>query len=662
MRRTLLASLAGACAALAALAALTYLQPSIVLDMDVDPPRAVASGFYPVERTKDETFVWTTPLATVTLRGIDRDVEWMCSVRMRGARPADVSPGQFAIGADGATVASGTLGGAYEEIAVTVPRRPGGSSASLTISTTPPYVPASDPRQLGVMVDELRCQPSAAWAAPPSSALIAAAGLGAIFGALFAIVLGIRRSGLSEGDRPLRGPVPIRRNPQRLYRLGGLLGAVLTVGSGLAFLLTTGIAAYSRAYIDWILPVALSTAGAAGLILAVVSRRPTPLHPATGFVLAFTSAVLCLKVLALLHPSKEVVDAVFQAHRLKAVLDGNYFFTQLMPGGVRFPYAIGLYVTAAPWTTLISDHIAVLRIVVLVAEAVAGALLYLAVVRTWGDRLAAAASTVLYHAAPLSYVIIGNANLTFSFGQSIATIAVALAVLLRLDGRALLGALALLVVTALAFLSHVGVFPLLGLTLAATGVLYAARGGADLRRPAVVVLGASVLAAVFAVGTYYAHFPDVWRTLGRVSAPAQPAADDTTAAARPLAAGERAARAARIGVDAYGPWLLALIPLGLVSLRHRRADRLTLALAGCGASFLVFLALRVLAPVDAPFQRYADEFIHRIYGMTLPAVAILAGSAVAWTWRSNLAGRVAGAALALAAVAGGVHQWTTWFR
>jgi hypothetical protein len=121
-------------------------------------------------------------------------------------------------------------------------------------------------------------------------------------------------------------------------------------------------------------------------------------------------------------------------------------------------------------------------------------------------------------------------------------------------------------------------------------------------------------------------------------------------------------RAARIGVDAYGPWLLLLAALGLADLRRRRPDRLTLALAGWGISFLAFLAFRVLAPVDAQFQRYADEFIHRVYGMTLPAVAILAASAFAWSWRKTGAWRLGGAALALAATIGGVSQWAAWFR
>lgn len=659
LTRALLGSLVGACAALAALTALTLYQPAIVLDMDVDLPRAVTSGFYPVERTPDHTFVWTRPLATVTLRGVDRDAEWVCTVRLRGARPKWVTPAQVAIGIDGVTLANYAAGDAYEEVIVTAPRKPGGSAAALTISAAPPYVPAGDPRELGVMLDELRCEPGRGWITPSSAALMNAASAGALFGALFGLVLA------RSGDRPLRGTGPDSGKPLGLYHLGGTAAASSSVAFGVALLLATGVAAYSRAYLEWIGPVALWTTVGTAAIFGVAARRHPSVHPAARFVLAFSATALCLKMLALLHPSKEVVDAIFQAHRLESVLSGNYFFTQQMPGGVRFPYAIGLYVVAAPWATLIPDHVALLRIVVVVAEAIAAALLYVAVVRAWGDRLIGATAVVLYHAAPLSYVVIGNANLTFAFGQSIAAIAVAVAVTWGFDRRGLLAGLGLFIIAALAFLSHVGVFPLVGLTLFATGLLYAFRGGSALRQSARAVLAASLLAALFAVGSYYAHFPEVWRSLGRVSAaaqPASPAAQPTRPTQAPLGVDERAARAARIAVDAYGTWLIALVPMGLVAAWRRGTDRLTLALAGWGISIAVFLAFRVLAPVDAPFQRYADEFIHRVYGMTLPAVAILGACAFAWTWRRGGAWCIGGCALILGAVVTGAQHWASWFR
>jgi hypothetical protein len=176
-----------------------------------------------------------------------------------------------------------------------------------------------------------------------------------------------------------------------------------------------------------------------------------------------------------------------------------------------------------------------------------------------------------------------------------------------------------------------------------------------------VILGASVLAALFAVGSYYAHFPHVYRTLGRVSASAPPAAPVNAAPApSPLPVGERAIRAARIVPAAYGLPLLGLTLLGVATVRGR--DRLSLALVAWGISCAVFLAFRVLAPVDAPFQRYADEFIHRVYGMTLPAAAILAASGAAWAWRRNTGWRAVAGIVVLAAVAGGVGEWLAWVR
>lgn len=639
LTRTLLAALAGACAALAALAAFTLQQPSIVLDMDVDVPRPVTSGFYPVERTGDETFAWTTPLATITLRGIDRDVAWQCTTRLRGARPADVPRAQVSIGVDGVTLATHEPGDDYQDLAVTVPRRPGSASVSLTIGTTPPYVPPSDPRQLGVLVDEVRCAPTGGWVHAAPGALIAVGVAGACFGALFALAFAA---------------------------IAPLAVAILVFSTGLAALVTTGVAAYSRAYLGWIPPVALGTTVFTLSIAALAIRRRPLLHPAARFVLAFSAAVLSLKVLALLHPSKEIVDAIFQARRLDWVLGGRYYFTQPMPGGVQFPYAIGLYVTAAPFASIIRDHVALLRIVVCVAEAAAAAMLYIAVVRAWGDRLAGAVAVVLYHAAPLSYIVIGNANLTFAFGQSVAAIAVAAATIWRFERRWLLAAAGLFALASLAFLSHVGVFPLVGLTLFATGLLYALFGGADLRAAARVVLGASVLAALFAVGSYYAHFPEVYRSLDRVtsSADAPPTPSPTAISAptpAPLRVTARATRAARIAMDAYALPLLVLTVLG-VAVIDRQRNRLTLALVAWGVSCAVFLVFRIVAPVDGPFQRYADEFIHRVYGMTLPAVAILAAFGAAWAWRKGAAWRAGASVVVLAAVVLGVREWIAWFR
>lgn len=634
-------ALLGAILASAALVLFTRLDPSVRLDFDSDLPRQVTSGFHPVERSPSETFVWTTQQATVNLRGLDRDTAWQCVVRLRAARPATAAPADVAMGVDGLTVRRHRPDDAWEEIAVDAAARPGVSGLSLTIATTPTFVPgASDARALGVQLDRIDCGPSGSGGLmPPRRALVAAASAGGALGIVFALL----------------APMLV----------AALAGSVL-VAAAIGFLLSAGVAAYAPAYLDRVLAVSLWSAGPLVAFAAIRAGAARTLHPATGFVLAFSSAMVCLKLLALLHPSKETVDAVFHAHRLGAVLGGNYYFTQPMPGGVRFPYAIGLYMTAMPLAGIITDHVALLRTVVVVVEAVAAAALYAALVRGAGDRFAGGLAVAAYHLAPLPYVVIGNANLTYAFGQSVAVIAGALAVALPFDRRLAVAAAALFGVTALAFLSHVGIFPVLAVMLVATGALYWVAGQA-LRARGAIVAGVSVLAAMFAIGIYYGHFPEVYGSFvervtsrGETPAGAAPPASVNPSAQPALTIGARVERAAALGVRGIGWPLLVLAAAGVWLVVRMPRDRLTPALAGWGASFVVFLAFRVIAPVDARYQRYADEFIDRVYYATLPAFAILAAFAVARGCQAGAAWRAAAGVLALASAIIGVRAWIAW--
>ena len=500
----------------------------------------------------------------------------------------------------------------------------------------------TDRRELGVQVDRVVCRPAGGPAFPPRRALLTAAISGAVFGAALALV------GLTAG--------------------GAVAGAAL-LAVAQAVPLSTGPAPYSlyQARAAW---TAVWIAAGMVLSVAIVERwRRRPLEAAARFVVAFSACALFVQLLVLLHPLKAIIDAVFHAHRFEWVLGGRYYFTQVMPDGVRFPYAIGLYVAAAPWAAVASDHVALLRIVVSVTHALAGALLYPMVVRVWGDSLAGAAAVVLFHLVPLPYVVIGNANLTYAFGASIAIATMMAATLLPLRSRDVLQLAVLFLLASLAFLSHVGVFPLLLAALVASAVLYRWRGGPELRAPSRAVFLAAMLAAVFSVVVYYGQFGEAYETLNRVRARR---CDSPGAGVRPrygtgvrprvpVPLHRRAVRAAGLGVTDFGWPIVLLAGAGIWrAWSGGGRDRLTLVLAAVGLTYVAFVAMSVAAPVEAGFLRYADEFISRVDYATIPAVVILAALGAAWAWRAGTMLRIASAGLVLAAGISGVQRWIAW--
>jgi len=647
--RALATALVGGLAGGACLVLAFARHPALTLEMDRDLPR-LTSGFYPVEN-QGETFAWTSARAALRLPGLDRRSPWLCSVRLRGARPAPLPQPIVDIGGDGVTLARHAATNEYRDVEVTVPLRSNGPGLTLTIASSPTFVPGpSDRRELGVQVDRVVCRPGGERTVlPPLRAFMAASVAAATFGA----ALGLIGPGLS-------------------WAIGGTL--LLAIAQTIP--LTAGPAPYSvyQDSVAWIaiwitVPIVLG-------VTFIERRRKQSLHPAARFVLLFSGAVLFLKLLALLHPSKLVVDAVFHAHRFEWVLAGRYYFTQPLPDGVQFPYAIALYVFAAPWSAFTRDHVELLRIVVCASQAIAGALLYPMVACTWKDRRTAAAAVVLFHFVPLPYIIIGNANLTYAFGQSAALVTVAAATVWTLGTRNVLQLAGLFVLASLAFLSHVGTFPLLLSTLVVIAVLYRLGGGSALAAPARAVFIAAALAVGFSVVSYYGQFSEVYKTLDRVRGRAtsavappeadgaeQPAAHTARPAPMTMPLSERATHAGALGVRAVGWSILLLALVGAWRLWIGGArDRLGLVLVAWGVTCVAFLVFAVSAPVDLRFQRYTDEFIDRVYDATTPAAVILAAHGAMWAWSAGLVPRIAAAALLLTAGVGAVKLWMGWLQ
>lgn len=645
-------ALFGALAGAVCFAAFYGSRPGVTLEMDRDPP-AFTSGFYPSERAGDLTFVWTSRRADVTLAAVDRRRDWTCSITFRGGRPPGIPQPDLALSSDGVKLATVSATNDFQTVTIVAPARPEIPGLRLSVVSSPTFVPSeSDPRTLGVQVDRIVCAPvSGSLLLPPRRALLRAAAAGGMWGAAFAL------AGLASV---------------------AALAASTAVAVVQAMALTMGAAAYTsfpETMTRFAAAVAALTIGAT----LVLSWREKSLSPSARFVVIFSAVAFYLKLLALSHPAKSPVDAVFHAHRLEWVLAGRYYFTQLSTSGTPFPYAIGLYVFSLPWTVFTRDHVTLLRVVVCTADAVAGALLYPVIVRTWGHRLAGAIAVVLFSVVPVSYVVIGNANLTNAFGQSVSIITVLAATLWTLGVNSILKWIALAALASLGLTSHISTFTLLMPTLLMLAAMTWWRGGPELRSTARSVFVATLAAVLCSVVLYWSHFTDVYaKQLARVGSgvadtakesPPTSVADvrnrepDTgTGLGRtyiPLSG--RVAGAISQTVANIGWPILTLACVGLWRVwKERRRDPLVFALIAWGGVALAFVLFSVLSATDIRYQQDAWEFIGRVEHATYPAAVVLAAYGAAWAWRAGNVFRAASALLLLCAVSLGARQWWGW--
>lgn len=647
--RALAAAALGALAGAACLVGASAWTPGVAFEMDRALP-AYASGFHPPERNGQDTFAWTSERAEITLAGLDRRVPWTCSVRFRGARAADARQPDLAVAIDGADVGSWRAMNEFRVAEVAVPISPATHGLTLTLTSTETFVPGGgDTRTLGVQVDRVSCAPASGVAVPPRAALGAVAASAALLGAGFAL------TGITAASA---------------------IGATVLMAAGQAYIVTrwgAQFGPYPATVIGLAFWMAVAMAGLSAL-LGLVRREP--LRNTAKFVVTCSAGTLYLQLLALLHPSKPVIDALFHAHRFDQVLAGNFYFTQLSTSATPFPYAIGLYLFAAPWALLTDNHVALLRVVVSAAEIVAGALLYLMVVRAWGNRLVGAVAVALFSLAPLTYGLVGSANLTNVFGQAVSIAAVAVVVLSAERLRAAAPFAGVVLLVAFGLTCHVGTLVLLPITLVAIAALSYRFGAEPLRSSARRILLATVAAAVVATVVYWGHFGDVYtRQFERLRAPAAASARavpevapaDPSAAAAParvrtaLPLPTRAVQALDQTVGNLG-WpisLLALAGLWRLMVEGGR-DRLGLAIGAWGLVCVAFVTFSVVSPGSGTYQQDALEFIGRVEHAALPAAVLLAARGAVWAWRAGTAFRVASAVLLLGAVATGLRAWAGW--
>lgn len=630
--RVVLYLIAGAIAGAGALLAAYAIRPGFALEMDGRVP-SVLTGFHDGERAGEETFAWSRRQATLRLPGLDRRGQWTCTIRLRGGRQDEATLPEVVFSVDGIVAVRHRTTNDFSNIRVPLAARTG-SGAVLTLNTDT-FVPGrGDPRELGVFVDRWSCDPDAGFTPrPPGSAIRTAAIAAAAFGGVLAVI-----------------GAPVAVAAAGIVAIAGLqtLPVVRDLGSFSAFPLS----------IAWLATIIALLVCAVQVSLRLALGRPIT---AAGRVALFaTAAFLYLKLLALLHPSKFIVDAVFHAHRVEWVLEGTYFFTQLMPSGVRFPYAIGLYVFTAPWTLFTSDIVSLLRIVVSGAEALGALLLYRLIARCWGDRVVAATAAVLYALVPRTFEIVGNANMTNAFGQSAALAALVAATLWPLGRGRWAAWTSLTLLIAFALLCHISTFMLLGAILGVLVILYWFAGRPPLRSEAWAIATALVAAVALSTVLYYGHFGDAFRSAARVRATPASSIGTAPAPATPSVP-SKFMNAATFSVESVGwPIVLLAIP-GVVAWRRRGwRDRLGLAIAALTVTFGLFTLAVVVVPVGQSFNRYAVEFISRVTLATYPAIVIWAALGAAWAWRARGLARIASLVAMAAALFVAARAWLNW--
>ena len=368
IRRALLAGVVGALAAALSLVVAYFMHPGLEFEMDRPLPSFII-GIYSSERDPQGSFAWTSGHVLAEIPGLDRQVGWACTLRFRGSRPDSATGPVVAVSVDGGEVREYPATPEYQDYGILLPVQPNQVGASISITVTPTFVPGgADTRTLGVQVDRFLCRPSSPLVRPPTNTLSQAALATAIFAAGLALI------GLS---------------------LSSAMFAAAAIGLGQTVMLAVGSGMYGAyaSRLPWLSLCVVFTAFV--IARSIELARPRPLSSSARFVIAAAASVMFLKLTGLLHPAKPIVDALFHAHRLDWVLEGRYYFEQPMPDGVTFPYAIGLYVFAAPWAWLTSDHVALIRTATVGSEVVAGALMYPVVLAAGGERRAAALASVL---------------------------------------------------------------------------------------------------------------------------------------------------------------------------------------------------------------------------------------------------------------------------
>jgi hypothetical protein len=186
--RVVAAALVGTVAGPACLVLAHSWRPEISFTLLRDLP-PFATGFYPVERSGHDAWVWTRERAEITLAGLDRRWAWSCVVGLRGGRPDSAAQPDVELALDGARAAILHTTNDYQEVQATAAPAPGKTGLVLTLRSSTTMRPGGgESRSLGVQVNRLMCRPAhSGIVLPPGAPLRASALAAGAFGAAFGV-------------------------------------------------------------------------------------------------------------------------------------------------------------------------------------------------------------------------------------------------------------------------------------------------------------------------------------------------------------------------------------------------------------------------------------------------------------------------------------------
>jgi hypothetical protein len=582
------------------------------------------AGFHPAELdgATGQHYSWTTDSSEIRIPHLSRSRGHVMTLDLRSGRPERVARPAVRILVDDQIRAHAP---APDDGTVRVEIPAGGrEGAAIAIQSTPVYHPGgTDPRALGVIIDRVTIAPDGGGFLLSWRVLLVTAF------ALFLVSLGVLAAG---------GVTWIAH------------GAALAAVGGSVWLMVRDAAFLGNFAEDRLLPVCASLAVAGLAVSALATRWPRLAGvPEWGVAAAVVLAAVAVKTALFWHPAAIVGDGFFQVNRATLVHNGELFFTSVTPKPFfEFPYPVALYVAAMPfwdWFPAPLDRLRLLRLASIVAEAIAGILLYLAMRRVRSGRLPAFAAVALWPLARAPFEALSNANLTNHFGQSVFAAAMAGIVWMAASRPGAAGAAAIGLLLTVAFLSHFGTVTV-GLALLAAVIAALVLFGRGLvRKTGVLALTATVAAAGLAWGLYYSN-PRFLKVYGETyaSVAARKTDDSSKMAASPAVKLSRWWTGIGDDYGRPGVGVLLVLAMGLmVLLRARPWAGGDIVVIAWLFSWLALTALGILTPITLRANLAAA-----------PAITIAAALGIAWLASLGRAGQIAALAAAI------VVAWDGW--